>query len=70
MNIKNISSILMMAFLILSIIPAFSFVSNVNAGLVERQNALEALSHAEVLVYTGNKGSIGMEDAAHPSYTV
>ena len=38
-----------------------------NAGLVERQNALEALSYAEVLVYTGNKGSIGMEDAAHPS---
>ena len=59
----------MMAFLILSIIPAFSFVSNVNAGLVERQNALEALSLAEIRVYTGNQGTIGMADAAHPSIT-
>ena len=57
----------MMAFLILSIIPAFSFVSNVNAGLVERQNVLEALSLAEIRVYTGNQGTIGMADAAHPS---
>ena len=55
--------------LALSIIPALSLVINVNASVVERQNTLDSLAVVETIVYTGNQGSIGMEDpdAAHPS---
>jgi hypothetical protein len=42
-------------------------VTNVNAGVTERQAALEGLTLTETRVYTGNEGNIEIEFAAHPS---
>ena len=42
-------------------------IPTVQAGVVECQTALEALSSVEKRVYTGNHGSVGMDGAAHPS---
>jgi len=66
-NNKQIKSIVITLLLAASTIPALLPMIHVEAGLVERQNALEALTFAETRVYLGNQGTIGMEGAAHPS---